>query len=472
MSQETPSDVLALIFQQLTLVDFLSAATTCHAWHAAARKRAAWPKTVRIKFSPYFTHSLYSRPLKHTVWASCSCLAIEKDQFPHGWLWALALPHVFDLSVVCEPIHESFILEACRPMFARLTSLRTSSVVLAQAVSYNRLTCLTITTPCQGKDAWLNVLPKLTSLTYLKVDTCVHQRYDVSSKMLGHVLAQLIHSHHTLHTIHLPFYVTCKNIILDGLLSDPTLDLSSLRTLLGVPLDTPTMCRVIRSLPCLSTYNGQSGKGHLNDLPLKDDDDNNEEPGIRSLTLEKYSRDLNPYLMSCLPRLTNLTVYSTVGVIGVSCVHLRRLYLPELYMPHSFPHAYSFAPNLEQLSIGETRDYLASYGLEILSRIPRLQHLELRNSNTWGDMESFTRVLMTHMAQSLSWRHITCENMPSSFHLSRGTVLAPSLPFSLVRWHVLQDERVTHTYRPRLRLSQWRLWIRGLSTQRITWERV
>jgi hypothetical protein len=257
MSCFVPDDLVALILCQLSLVDFLSAATTCRAWRTAARKRAAWPTAVCVAFNLLSAHSLRSRPLVNTVWASCGCLYIVDD--PWGYESLLSLPHVSDLSLICKTIHESTILSSGRSMLARLTSLRTNSVALVHATSYDCLTRLTIANPCQHMDGWLQVLPKLTSLTHVKFDTTI-MAHDVKFNMLGRTLAQLIHSHHTLHTIQLPPISSC---ICDGLLSDPALDLSSLRTLSNAPLDTRIMCRIIRRLPCLSTYNNEwIGKGH------------------------------------------------------------------------------------------------------------------------------------------------------------------------------------------------------------------
>jgi hypothetical protein len=135
MSSFLPGDLLALAFCQLNLVDFLAVTLVCHAWHAAARKRTAWPKGVRIKFTASITQCLFSRPLADTVWASCACLDMRPCDLTH----ALALPHVSDLSLVCDPIDEPTILQANRSMLSRLTTLHTNSAAIADATPYNRL---------------------------------------------------------------------------------------------------------------------------------------------------------------------------------------------------------------------------------------------------------------------------------------------------------------------------------------------
>jgi hypothetical protein len=320
---------------------------------------------------------------------------------------------------------------------------------------------------------WTHVLPMLSALTCLRVDGTPQE------SMLGRAIAQLAHAHRTLSTIQFPFFPCNSRPILGALLSDATLDLSSIRILRSAPLDTPLMCTAIRRLPLLTTYDGWTPRAHWigtsspyeQDTPLCF-------PGLTSLTLHWRSQE-DPYLLSRLSHLTELTLLDATFEFKARYENLRRLRLPNGYIKgackSNWLHIDEFAPHLEQVSICESKTWLFSGRATCLSRyerMPRLRHVvfHMHFSRDTVKAMNVTRAVFTHLIRSCCWREITCDAMPASFFFTRGTILSRSL--SLLRWHVLDGNRPTETYQPRMQASSWSKWIPGLNTRQIVWGRV
>jgi hypothetical protein len=348
--------------------------------------------------------------------------------------------------------------------------LRTNQPALVQATSFARLVRLVITNDyaydrcCE----WVNVLPTLSALTYLRVENSDYP------ERLGQAIAQLIQEHHTLTTIHFSFQREMGNRMIHTILSSSAPgSLSSLRALLGAPLDTWFVSVIIRQLPLLTIYSGWAAKPHWIERPC-----GNDSPGIASLTLNEYHSHTNHYIISRLSHLTELTLCSAVKgdkeLVG-PYVKLRRLRLPSGYIENATRDVDEIAPCLEQLSIGESMSWLVSHRsscLMSLSSSTRLQHVILRRStidNRPTDANELTRLVISHMVRSKCWRQVTCAIMPVTFYLSRD--IAPGI-LSLVRWHLLKESNAIESYRPRIYVIRWRMWIPGLPAHRIDWERV
>jgi hypothetical protein len=469
MSQRVPADVLALVYCQFELIDLLAAASTCRTWHAAARKKTAWPKTVRITFDVRRMLAPSTRSLSQTVWASCTNIVVSTrnacKEDVRVWFNRRQeeLPCVSALSIICEAADESVIRESCHLLLARITSLRTNRVAVLQSTQYKRLTRLTITDPCQHNDAdeWIRTLSMLSALTHIRVDTCLQ------SRMFGQALAQLSHVHHTLRTIYLPCesFNSCQ--MLAELISNPALDLSSICVLRGAPLGI--MCESLRRLPRLSTYDEWMSEPYWTVLMHKEKKEAEEEArcndGPISLVVDTNAPQIDPCIAACLPNLTDLTICRAHPELLGPYINLRRLCLQKDCAPIIDVNLDSIAPNVEHLLICEPMEWVVSSGcLTHVLMLPRLQHLEIRSSDI--ATEKTMRILFHSMVQSFRWRQVTCAHMPTPFFLKRGH----NPLVSLIRWNVVcTDARVTRTFRPRIQLSHWRA---GLPTHQVIWERV
>jgi hypothetical protein len=174
MSQHAASDVLALVFCRLDLVDFCSAASTCSAWHEAARKKMAWPRMVgrvHIKLSTLF-HEF--KPLSSTIWAFCKRISLpdmSSIQDVHLERMAVELVHVVDLSVVCSLKSKSLKLSVvCRAWLNKLVSLHTNLEQLVQACTCLRSFTLAPRHHMSGEEDWMHLLPRLALLNHIHIE--------------------------------------------------------------------------------------------------------------------------------------------------------------------------------------------------------------------------------------------------------------------------------------------------------------
>jgi hypothetical protein len=173
-----PSDVLALILQQLDLADFCAAASTCRSWHTAARKKPAWPKTV-VRPLVLRLPGVNVRPLSRTVWAACTNLALNQSSFHamHLLLERIGheLVHVSTMSLTFDTkmTVEHAFWEPHTDLLSRLTKLRTNVPSLVKATALYRLTSLTIMRYNHDYDwGWSFVCMFAGVLRF--VDACVH----------------------------------------------------------------------------------------------------------------------------------------------------------------------------------------------------------------------------------------------------------------------------------------------------------
>jgi hypothetical protein len=469
-----PDDVLALVLCQLTLHDFCTAATTCRTWHKAARKKAAWPNAVTGAL--VFHWKLVCRPLSQTVWAACTrisdvdCCILERV--------IRELAHVQDLMFVSA--HTYSYSPHQRPFIERLVTLRTNDISLVQATSIRRLTSLFVMPLSRNlHQDWMRLLPTLAGLTYVRLET------DMEPRSLGHALAQLAHAHRKLRTIHLPSILSYGEDILAGLIHYRHRDLSSIRTLLGVPKSTGILRDILVCMPHLTKYAFEPS--HLCDasrialLPTLQDSLH----GLTSLALSAYNDLADSWLIPYLPTLTELSVYTTQYEYKGGCLgaagpqpNLRLLRLPRNYTGMASSRKIEhLAPNLEQLSMYNsmllTCFQKVSPIVYSLSSLSHFEHLEVRGRFEHIvslDPSIVTGALLDGMAYSRSWRHVTCSIIPVSMFVTNGYLSSDHL--EPMRWHVVQDNKHVSTFRPRLCISYWRSWVPGMSTHQIVWELV
>jgi hypothetical protein len=508
-----PDDLLALICCQLNLKDFLAAASVCRSWYAAARKKAAWPKTRTMGPLVFDDRQCVqtpdARPLSQTIWASCTSVSYHDrhgfECLGRAWLGKVSaeLVEVSTLSFVIRTPHSvPSLAELSAPLFSRLTSLRTNQVTLVQATSRERLVHLAIV-PCislEHERDWLELLPTLSNLTHVTVDLgCYYYTF-----WFGKELARLADTHHTLQSITLPTSHRRANHVLQALQGAlhfgsptpvmPVWNLSSIRVLTNVP--DGFLHTIFTYMPCLVTY----ACSPPNWLPKSEKchqraSDN--EPRLESLACS--SADLWLTKPAWLAHLTHLDIYDLNGyqydtliVTHGPFLRLIRLCLPPGGHRLEERQIDMMAPHLTQLSMCESMlwgvhinppgdRYRASPCVANLCKLARLEHLELFRyvTDEWkctNDTTVITRTLLYAMVQSPCWRKVTCTRVPAAIRLDDQTECSPE-QLALVRWHVVDQNKDTLpgngvvVYRPHIHVARWRSWI-GLRARQVVWERV
>jgi hypothetical protein len=363
-SQRVPDDVLALIFYRLDLVDFCAAAGTCRMWHAAVCKKSAWPHTVSgVRFDTQLPSE--QRPLSQTVWAACNHVVVFSKLDRYEWFDKIEkeLPHVSSLSLVGTRLTHAFDLNAYRVMLGRITTLHTNVIELVQAASCGgQLTSLTIANHHSGH-AWARLLLTLPTLRYVAFDC------SACPESLGIALAQLAHRHGRLRSIRMPVSPWDANYLLVGLLQDATLDLSSLRAMVGAPAHTVYMYRAIKRMPHLAVYIPAPSTLQCVDTcwlrrhPSLARGYDHDKFGLTSFAFENYdSAHVDPRLQRLLPTLTELAIYQRVNMRHALVGPYPRLRLLRLVLSThsclSFPLVISSATNLEYLSLCSKLEWL------------------------------------------------------------------------------------------------------------------
>jgi hypothetical protein len=499
-----PDDVLALILRQLGLVDFCAAAGTCRVWHAAARKRAAWPKSKMLVFDKQLPYARDAPPLSQTAWAGCTKVAYRGsygfEQLNRRWLGKISdeLVYVSDLSVLISNIQCSevdiYLGDLCRPLLKRLTRLHTNQVALVQATSRENLVSLTIegNVPFRDEPIWTHVLVTLSSLTHVRIDLYGGVVW------LGKALAQLANDYHVLRSIVLPPTEESAKQCLLGLF-DYELDLSSIRTLTNLPAQLGTLYSVLKRMPHLVEYTcvpfGESERynSSLPSLLSSENNNNNNDKSdggsqLASTSCEAHDFLFHPWLISSFCNLTDLTLYDFghcqydwLEQVMRSYVRLVRLCLPGRSLVWKMKQIGGLAPHLEQLSLCETmmweRRHRLSACFTHLSTLAHFQHLELMRDKCidWGfpaTATETTSALLQGMLRSPRWRQITCSRMPVPIRVRSDTFASKQL--ELVRWNVVSSGRTQTivSYCPRLVASRWRTWVPGLRSHRVIWTRI
>jgi hypothetical protein len=482
-----PDDLLALIIQQLNLEDFCAAASTCRGWHAAARKKTAWPIAAGwIAFHSVMVSVPGARPLSQTAWAACKRISVQSMQQLSRL--AVELVHVTALSFVSYARYDLFPDSHCRALLERLTSLSTDQVELVQGTSHDKLTSLTIhSNPRTNEEyfKWMRTLSELHSLTHIRLDVhCDHR-----GEMLGQVLARLANAHRILRSIELPTDEASSGRIFSGLISGHSnnsslWNLSSIRTLIHAPRPTLLLWNALSRMPrltnyaCLSPSMSLVRKSHLPSLftqPL----DEEETPQLASLELQTcYYHIEHSWLEPCLLTLTELCIHLFDDGLRGPYPRLRRL---RLMSGHDFlmRDVVSIAPRLEQLSMNEAmiwrihnRFKTPTLFVSSLSRLSHFQHLELCNWTWYHPVES-TRALVQGMMQSPCWRHVTSPMMPVTIHIRENL---SSETLHAIRWHVMTPgSHQLITFRPRIQVSRCPAWVLnlcGVSLYQIVWTRL
>jgi hypothetical protein len=485
MSERIPDDVLALVFQHLSLNDFCAAAGTCRVWHAAARKKAAWPKTIG-----YILFNLQSvrgvRKLSQTAWAACARVTLpgySNSTDLREWIVHVGdeLVCVSDLSLVRnEPMQHLLGMKSWSSLLGRLTSLRTNRIELVQATSRERLSSLTIARPVMQVEEWTCLLPALESLTHIRLEEELH------SFSFGRALATLTKKHRKLKSVELPYRLRSSQEVLRGTLhchSDLD-DFSSILTLTHAPRGLATACIALARLPSLVIYAcapPPQFTSHISLLVNPHAHTNLVSLALDSFNARAYQR-LEPYMR----HLVEFSIYRHMdhysGPLGsFSCLRLLRL--PPRYLSFATQDMTCLAPRLEQLSICESMMWLrhgpragVSPCVKSLSTLPHFQHLELRTCTDpqfqLVDAGILTRTLFHGMESAHQWTEVTCSVMPVSL-VANATFVSFVSKLASMRWHVIQDDgSKTVTYRPRLRISRWRAWVLGLHPYQVFWDRV
>jgi hypothetical protein len=518
MSQETPPDVLALILQQLNLVDFCAAANTCNVWHVTARKKTAWPKSKvgALVFPDWPQRLPGARSLTETVWASCTHVShYDRHGFEslnRQWLGRLSteLVHVSTLSfVVHTQISAPYLAELGGPLLGRLTSLRTNQVTLVQATSRDRLIHLTIAPHILIQDdrEWMRLLPTLSNLMHVTVEVEYH------GGVFGKALAQLADAHHTLRSITLPTSNELARHVMIGLLpnywnswGEPRLDLSSICILTNAPRQAGLLHQILARMPRLETFTCS--------LPINTTTTTSWLPFQSPEAKDLVDCDQQLESLTCSPgdllsaphpahfaNLFDLTLYD------FNCVQYDQLvlkYKPFMRLAHLCLSSCGYqleerdvgalAPHITHLSMNEFMMWAIHTSLLTgkwytavsscfagLSKLTQLHHLELVG-NAWSDWRCptdttvITRAILTGMQQSLCWRHVTCARVPADMYVDSSHSFPPE-QLALVRWHVVAYGKNAHAattvvYRPRVRMSRWRLWVPGLRSHQVVWDRV
>jgi hypothetical protein len=507
MSQGAPADVLALILQQLHLVDFCAAAATCTMWHTAARKKAAWPKTI---IGPLVFHVPLvcvpdARSLENTVWAACTNVTHhdshnEPDALDLFGKWTekvnKELLHVTDLSVLINSSYRDLNMrhvDSYRSQFERITSLHTNQVAFAQATSRERLVSLTIEGVVSVYDtlAWLNLIPTLASLTRIRVNLFAHEVRAVRAVPFGKAFAQLAHAHHTLRSIVLPHDCEMARYCLMGLL-DPELsdlNLSSIHTLTNVPRLPGTIDSILTRIPHLiECMCAPYRKSWL--PPLAKNDNHHHGGGLVSLSCNARDLSSSPKIAASCSNLAELDIcdlgYSNTAKLQRmirSYVRLTSLRLSDGHLVFANKNIGDFAPHLQQLSVCESAiwtlptegGWSVSICFAHLSTLAHLRHLELTHSCGFpGTDTNATRALLQGMVRSPCWRQVTCGKMPVAIRVDSNVFSSEQL--KLVRWHVVDVEHGNQasitSYRPRLEASRWRTWVPGLQSHQVVWDRL
>jgi hypothetical protein len=362
--------------------------------------------------------------------------------------------------------------------------------MLVHSTSSIRLTNLTLSLLYGDthQDSWAGLIASCTALTYVYIEST----REAEIEWLGRTLAKLAHAHHNLSSIQFPpmDYYSAKSM-LSGLLdtSVATLDLSSIRTLVNAPYHCKdSMRNALNLLPCLATY-ANSYVFEPMCLPLllySSDESFPQAPAeLVSLTIGRYNALtdawLNPYLLS----LTELTIVGTTCNLKGPLPRLRCLRLPirgggggDGGLVLVDEKLSSFAPNLEQLALHVSTiwnnsdprcDVLPCF--TSLSRMPRLEHVELLSSYGpgWARITStiVTLTLLTGILTSPAWRQITSCITPAPIYVDDSLYVA-ALPHVL--WHVFQGRKHVGTYRPRVQASYWHSWVPGLCSKQVVWD--
>jgi hypothetical protein len=477
-AMSAPSDVLALILQRLDLVDFCAAASTCHSWHAAARKKTAWPKTV-VRSLVLRLPGVTTRPLSATVWAACTNLSLKGNSFCATPLLferiGHELVHVSTLSFTLDKrvdIDDAFWAPHTA-LLSRLTTLHTNIPSLVKATASYRLASLFVGFYSYDYD-WGALLStcSLASLTHVRIK---FTRTLSEATSLGRALARLAHQHHTLCSIQFGQSFGNPHEILDGLLENPDLDLSSIHTLVNVPAYLIRVLPMLEHLPSLTAI---QDKNHFKPTQLPPlvcrDDDMPRPVGLISLDLVSYGANYEAWLNAHLVHLTELSIIEHVPKLTGPYARLRRLRLP-LNSPRHCQDLSCFAPNLEQLALvwvdaGSNRDIFSR--LANLQCMPHLSHVELwlPVDRPWWNLSrnTLTLALLINMLHARCWRQVTCSAKPVSVYLDNKDARLVSLEH--VRWHVMRSSTRLDTYRPRIRVVNWRRWLPGLRAKQVVWE--
>jgi hypothetical protein len=479
-----PSDLLALVLCQLTLTEFCAAAGTCRQYHAVARKKMAWPITGPLVFDWPHVNAPAARLLSETVWAACTNVDIPTEYNANEMCQRLSklsaeLVHVSALSVVYRSNFEPRLVDAGRPLLVRLATLRTNQLALAQATSCNRLTTLVIA-PGACNDDWIRWLPTLSALVCID---CEDYFCDFCPAFLfGDALAQLAHAYGTLRSIRLPSYQMAAKLVLDGLLHRRhALNISSIRVLTDAPITSNVIRNTLHSMPNLVKY---SCFPHFESDLLYEKQETAAQvprPDLQMTSLELYP-DLPaieyPWIIPYLCSVTDLAIQCLSSKEGT---YPRLLRLQVLFHDAALrmQDMTCIAPCLEQLSMRELMMWEWFSGhrcpsalFASLTRLPRFQHLALRESDRYNLAEA-TRELILGMIYSRSWHQITSPMMPVTLCFDKDDDILSFARLSSLRWHVITgNHNKTTTYRPRVHVSRWRAWIPGLHSHQLVWERV
>jgi hypothetical protein len=290
---------------------------------------------------------------------------------------------------------------------------------------------------------------------------------------LGRALARLAHQHRALCSIQFGTSYENPHDILDGLLEDVNLDLSSIHILTNVPAYLLRIFPVLDRLPSLTAIKDTNHFAPTQ-LPLLACHNDMPRPmGFISLDLVRYGVNYEAWLDALLVNLTELSIIEHFDRLTGPYPRLRRLRLP-LDGRRLYQDLNSFVPNLEQLALiwmdkRSAQDMLSH--LTSLRCMPHLSHVELRlpvNKQRWGiTRTTLTRTLLAAMMHARCWQQITCSFKPASIYLDDDAKLAS---LEHVRWHVIRSPAHLDTYRPHVLVSLWRRWVPGLRAKQVLWD--